>query len=181
LAHGNEFKDKQEQGDEEKFKETSERVMAQVRQMVQIGSDKRKGRDVFPDVADGHVEIGMRVKIAVGVENPVEEFAAVDKDPVEVGQGGENDAPFKFLPPKDEENDGGDDDEQVVANPHGTFEVRLGGVIGEVGQFVEKPMREKGEPGGEAEGEFPVPHALKGFLDDDTSEDVGGFLHGRDF
>jgi hypothetical protein len=120
----------------------------------------------------------MRVKIAVGMENPVEEFAAMDEDPIKVGQGGENDAPLEFFPPENQKNDGSHDHEQMITDPHRAFKIRLSRVIGEIGQLVEEPMREKSDRGGQAKGQFAVSHALKGFLDDDSGEDVGGLLHG---
>ena len=114
--------------------------MPEVGQVIEIWRYERKRWDFLPDITDDRMQIRVRVKIAVSVKNPVEEFASVNEDPIEVGQCGENDAPFEFPPPKDKENNGGRDDEQMVTDPYWAFEIGLGRVIGEVGELVEEPV-----------------------------------------
>jgi len=151
--------------------------VAKVGQMIEIWRYKGKRRDVFPNIAKEHMEIRVRVKVKMEVEGPIQEFAAMDEDPVEVREAGEDDSPFELFPPQNQKNDGGDDDEQVINDPNGIGELRIGGVIGEVGELVQKAMREECQDGSEAKGQLAMFGVIERLLDDDASEDVGWFLH----
>jgi len=177
LSHGYQFEDEKQSGDEGKFEHAGERIVAEVGQMVEIWSCKGKWRDVFPDIAKEHMEVGTGIKAKMEVEGPIQEFAAVDEDPIEVREAGENDSPLELFPPQDQKNHGGDDDEQVINDPNGVGKLRIGRMIGEIGEFVQKAMREKSQDGSQPKGQLAMFGVVERLLDDDTSEDVGWFLH----
>ena len=151
--------------------------MAEVGQMIEIWGHKGKRGDVFPDIAKEHMEIRVRVKVKMEVKGPIHELAAVDKYPVEVRKAGEDDSPFELFPPQDQKDHSGDDDEKVINDPNRVGKLRIGRVIGEVGEFIQKAMREECQDGGEAKGQLAMFGVVERFLDDDASKDMGWFLH----
>lgn len=118
--------------------------------------------------------------MALRVEQQIENLPAMNENPVHVRQAGKNDSPLEFFPPKHKEDNRGGDDEQMIADPNGIFEIGFGRMIGEVGQLVQKAVRQKGQRRRQAQGEFAVFGALKRFLDDDAGEDMSRLLHERE-
>jgi hypothetical protein len=65
----------------------------------------------------------------------------------------------------------------MVTDPNRAVEIRVGGVVGQVGKFVEQPVRQEGTDGGEAQGQTAMLFPVEGFLNENAGEEVGGELH----
>src|ERR1039458_2240295 len=66
----------------------------------------------------------------------------------------------------------------MIAHPKRTVKIRLGRMEGESPQFVEKSVGQKSQRGRQSQGDAARFYSAKSFLDEDTGQDVGWFLHG---
>ena len=81
--------------------------------------------------------------MGMGMKKSVKNLAAMNEDPVHVRQAGKNNPPLEFFPPQVEKGNRRHHQERMVAHPNRTVEIRLGRVIRQVGELVQKPVREE--------------------------------------
>ena len=107
------------------------------------------------------MDVWTGIKVGLGMEQVVEQFASVIKYPIDVGQAGEDDAPFVSFPPEDKKRDCGYENERMITDPNRAVKIGFRRVIGEVGEFVQKAVGQKGDDGSQAQGEFGMPGAFE--------------------
>jgi hypothetical protein len=82
---------------------------------------------------------------------------------------------LNFFPPQ--EKNGRRGDCGVIANPNRALEIGIGGMIGDIREFIQKAVRQKSQHRRQNERRAAARCPFKGFLNDDSGENVSRGSH----
>lgn len=160
----------QQRQDEQYLPQATPGIMPIAGQPVQIG----KGCPF-----EHTLEQVVQVRLPIPGNPEVEYFLPVDKNPVHVRENGKGNAPAVLSPPVIKKSDGGQNHGEMKTHPERTVEVGLRRVVGDVGQFIQDPMRQEGDDGRQTESQRARFDSSERFLDGDSGKNMRRLLHVR--
>lgn len=83
----------------------------------------------------------MHMRLAIERDLNMENFLAVNENPVHIRQVCEDDAPFVLPPPQAAESNGCEQQDGMITHPKDTVEIWLRRVVSNLGQFIQKTVR----------------------------------------